>query len=139
MANGHKDARDPKLTHSVQTFDGDGLPSVTLEGEKSDYEELLKRIDRLDRIAEELNSKSLEQAKQLKRWAAYLRPVLRRFVHAFDDPEGEENLEFWQRLEHKVGSSVYFSGWITAFCVFSSDGERTEAELEEPDEMVWSR
>ncbi|THV06930.1 hypothetical protein K435DRAFT_960179 [Dendrothele bispora CBS 962.96] len=117
---------------------GCGLPSVTLEGEKSDYEELLERIDRLDRIAEELDSKSLEQAKQLKRWAAYLRPVLRRFVRAFDDPEGEENLEFWQRVAHAVGggsSTPYFSGWITAFCVFSSDGKWIGGELEEPDEL----
>ena len=82
-----------------------GIPSVTLEGEKSDWERLLARLDKLDSFGEEP-----------KIWAALLRPILTRFVRAFD---GEPDVDFWSRVchYHRHGSGQsYLSGWITAFC-----------------------
>ncbi|KAF5344292.1 hypothetical protein D9758_012321 [Tetrapyrgos nigripes] len=117
---------------------GCGLPSVTLEGERSDYEELLKRIERLKDFAKDIETKNpgSEKVKQLRRWYDYLRPVLSRFAKAFDDPHGEENLDFWQRVADKEGggSSVpYFSGWINAFCVFDTEGRWIGGKLDESD------
>ena len=63
-----------------------GIPSVTLEGEKSDWERLLARLDKFDSFGEEP-----------KAWAAMLRPILTRFVRAF---EGEPDIDFWSRVCH---------------------------------------
>ena len=89
-----------------------GIPSVTIEGEKSDWERLLARLDKLDSFGEEP-----------KAWAAMLRPILSRFVRAFD---GEPDIDFWNRVchYHPQGSGpTYFSGWIAAVCVWSSQGK----------------
>lgn len=58
-----------------------------------------------------------------KAWAVLLRPVLRRFVAAFD---GEPDIEFWGKVCHlEDGGSgpASISGWITAFCVWDSEGK----------------
>lgn len=92
-----------------------GIPRVTLEGEKSDWEELVKRIEKLKEYGEETTA-----------WYRLLLPVLSRFVRAFDDPDGTENLDFWQKVCHRSGGGsgpTYFSGWLTAFCVFDADGK----------------
>ncbi|KAF8954844.1 hypothetical protein BDZ97DRAFT_1862717 [Flammula alnicola] len=89
-----------------------GIPSVTLEGEKSDWEKLLARIDKLDEFGPEPAA-----------WASLLRPILTRFVKAF---EGEPDVDFWGRVchYHSGGSGpTYLSGWITAFCVWTNEGK----------------
>ncbi|KIM34764.1 hypothetical protein M413DRAFT_450071 [Hebeloma cylindrosporum] len=88
-----------------------GIPSVTLEGEKSDWEKLLARVDKLEEFGVETTA-----------WAALLRPIFRRFVAAFD---GEPDVDFWGRVSHYTpgGSGpTYLSGWITAFCVWDHEG-----------------
>ena len=102
-----------------------GIPSVTLEGEKSDWERLLARLDKLDSFGEEP-----------KAWAAMLRPILTRFVRAFD---GEPDVDFWSRVchYHPQGSGpTYLSGWITAFCVWSSQGKWQGPSLSEPSRPI---
>jgi hypothetical protein len=89
-----------------------GIPSVTLEGDKSDWENLLSRLDKFRSFGPEPTA-----------WAALLDPVLRRFVKAFD---GEPDIDFWGRVCHyEYGGSgpTWLSGWITAFCVWSSEGK----------------
>ncbi|PPQ93915.1 hypothetical protein CVT25_008005, partial [Psilocybe cyanescens] len=89
-----------------------GIPSVTLEGEKEDWVKLLTRLDKMESFGYEP-----------KAWAALLRPVLRRFVAAFD---GEPDIEFWGKVCHlEDGGSgpASISGWITAFCVWDSEGK----------------
>ncbi|KAF9558289.1 hypothetical protein CPC08DRAFT_562706 [Agrocybe pediades] len=89
-----------------------GIPSVTLEGDRSDWAMILERVDKFDTFGEEP-----------KAWATLLRPILRRFVGAFD---GEPDLDFWGKVcHHYNGGSgpMYLSGWITAFCVWSNKGE----------------
>ncbi|KAH8915755.1 hypothetical protein BT69DRAFT_1271333 [Atractiella rhizophila] len=93
-----------------------GLPEVTLEGKKEDWEMLLSKLDRFDEFGEE----PFQFAKSL-------RPILRRFVGAFDDPEGEENKDFWNRIysASPLGSGEpEYSGWITAFSFWGKDGKR---------------
>ncbi|KAF8151805.1 hypothetical protein B0H34DRAFT_141105 [Crassisporium funariophilum] len=89
-----------------------GLPSVTLEGEKSDWENILSRLDKLEDFGPEPTA-----------WAAQLRAIISRFVKAFD---GQPDIDFWSRVchYHPQGSGpTYLSGWITAFCVWTNEGK----------------
>ncbi|KAJ3502541.1 hypothetical protein NLJ89_g8841 [Agrocybe chaxingu] len=89
-----------------------GIPSITLEGEKEDWEKILRRLDKLDEFGEEPTA-----------WAKMLRPILKRFVDAFDG--GKHDTEFWGRIcDYQEGSGVaYISGWITAFCFWDTKGK----------------
>ncbi|KDR79441.1 hypothetical protein GALMADRAFT_1240640 [Galerina marginata CBS 339.88] len=98
-----------------------GIPSVTLEGEKADWEKLLSRLDKLSEFGAEPTA-----------WAALLRPILTRFVKAFD---GDPDVDFWNRVchVHPGGSGPsYLSGWITAFCVWTNQGKWQGPSLTEP-------
>jgi len=88
-----------------------GIPSVTLEGERSDWVKLLEKIDKFEQFGKEPTA-----------WATLLRPIIRRFVQSFD---GEPDLDFWNKVCHRQnrGSGMtHMSGWITAFCVWSNKG-----------------
>jgi hypothetical protein len=91
-----------------------GIPKVTLEGDKEDWEELLRRIEKLKEFGE-----------QPTWWYNLLYPVLSRFVRAFDDPDSKENIEFWQRIVHwrNMSGDAILSGWVTAFCVWDTEGK----------------
>ncbi|KDR73964.1 hypothetical protein GALMADRAFT_157785 [Galerina marginata CBS 339.88] len=92
-----------------------GIPRVTLDGEKLDWERILARLEKLK-----------EYGLQAIAWYHLLRPVVARFVKAFDGPEVEENLDFWQKVAHYEGGGsgpTYLGGWITAFCVFDDKGK----------------
>ena len=102
-----------------------GIPSVTLEGEKSDWERLVTRLDKLDSFGEEP-----------KAWASLLRPILTRFVRAFD---GEPDIDFWSRVCHyhpQASGPTYLSGWITAFCVWSSTGKWQGPPISKPPAII---
>lgn len=61
-------------------------------------------------------------------WYHLLRPVISRFVRAFDNPEAKENIEFWQKVAHyDEGASglAWVTGWINVFCVFDDKGKWT--------------
>ncbi|KAJ6619232.1 hypothetical protein B0H10DRAFT_1182471 [Mycena sp. CBHHK59/15] len=91
-----------------------GIPRVTLEGDRRDWELVLGRLEKLK-----------EYGVQTIAWYHLLVPVISRFASAFDNPNGQENLEFWQKVASKEvegSGSSYWSGWITAFCVFDADG-----------------
>ncbi len=91
-----------------------GIPRVRLEGEKKDWENILERLEKLK-----------EYGVQSIAWYHLLVPVVSRFVKAFDEPDGRENVDFWQRVAHYDGGGsgpTWLSGWITAFCVFDAQG-----------------
>ncbi|KAI9566730.1 hypothetical protein HD554DRAFT_2174163 [Boletus coccyginus] len=91
-----------------------GIPRVTLEGEKRDWEDILHRLERLK-----------EYSVQTIAWYHLLRPILSHFVSAYDDPTSLKNLDFWNKVAHFTGGGSgpsYLSGWITAFCVFDEQG-----------------
>ncbi|PPQ71584.1 hypothetical protein CVT26_010552 [Gymnopilus dilepis] len=91
-----------------------GIPRVTLQGEKADWEKILSRLEKLK-----------EYGLQTIAWYHILRPIVTRFVKAFDAPDAQENLDFWQHVCHFEGGGSgprYTSGWITAFCVFDMKG-----------------
>ena len=101
-----------------------GLPSVTLLGEKTDWELIYHRLDKLETLG-------LEPSQ----FCSLLRPVLSRFVNSFDEPASEDTINFWQRIAHyHWGGSgpSYYSGWITAFCFWNKDGKSLHA-IDPPD------
>lgn len=88
-----------------------GIPSVTLEGERSDWEDIYRRLDRLYELGDEPSV-----------WAEMLRPILRRFIRAFD---GDPDLTFWDHVAHRASEYCGqddLSGWLTAFCVWDTHG-----------------
>ncbi|KAK3695834.1 hypothetical protein B0T22DRAFT_373112 [Podospora appendiculata] len=90
-----------------------GIPSVTLLGERADWEKLLGRLDGLPRLGKEPTT-----------FATLLRPIIRRFIASFDNPADSELLDFWARsvdVEEGSGADT-LSGWITAFCFWDSKG-----------------
>ncbi|MCJ1477257.1 hypothetical protein MMC13_005928 [Lambiella insularis] len=92
-----------------------GIPSVKLLGEKSDWEEILTRLERLPTFG-----------KQPSQWYHLLRPVLLNFIKSFKQPDSKEIKAFWQKIaHHQDGGSgpSYYSGWITAFCFWGGDGK----------------
>ena len=92
-----------------------GIPRVTLEGEKKDWQLILDRLEKLKEYGEETAA-----------WYDLLVPVISRFVRAFDNPDAQANLHFWQKVAHHEGGGsgpTYLAGWINAFCVFDKDGK----------------
>jgi len=99
-----------------------GIPRVTLEGEKRDWEKILERLEKLKEFGLETIA-----------WYHLLVPVISRFVKAFDDPDVQSNVDFWQNVAHyEPGGSgpSYYSGWVTAFCVFNDKGKWLGPRLE---------
>ncbi|KAJ8111039.1 hypothetical protein OPT61_g6265 [Boeremia exigua] len=94
-----------------------GIPSVTLLGERNDWEKLLDKLNKLTELGKEPTT-----------FAEILRPVLRNFIATFDaqpDPS-VEILDFWAKIADRrsYGSGPsYLSGWITAFCMWDEDGK----------------
>ena len=98
-----------------------GIPFVTLEGEKSDWENILLRIEKLKEFGPEPEA-----------WARLLRPILTRFVQAFD---GQPDVNFWGRVCHhhtQFSGPSYISGWLTAFCVWNRHGRWQGPRLTPP-------
>ncbi|KAJ7455496.1 hypothetical protein FB451DRAFT_1277961 [Mycena latifolia] len=92
-----------------------GIPRVTIEGEKADWVDILGRLEKLK-----------EYGIETIAWYHLLRPVIARFVAAFDNPNGQENTDFWKKVAHfeSLGSGPdYYSGWINAFNVFGEQGD----------------
>jgi hypothetical protein len=75
-----------------------GLPSVTLLGQKSDWERLATKAERLVTFGEEP-----------KLWYGLLKPVLENFVSSFDTPDSAGTKDFWQKIAHRqAGSGVSY-------------------------------
>jgi len=87
-----------------------------LEGTREDWEDILRRADRI-----------VQYGDECVLWHRMLVPVLQRFVATFDDPglDKSETRMFWESMVQykKPGSGTpYFSGWLTAFCAFDVNG-----------------
>jgi hypothetical protein len=90
-----------------------GIPRVTLEGEKSDWVDILGRLEKLK-----------EYGMETIAWYHLLCPVISRFVAAFDAPTSQDNVEFWQKvahLHHPSSGRSYYSGWINTFNAFDKE------------------
>lgn len=94
-----------------------GIPSVTLLGEKADYEDILGRLDKL-----------ADYGKEPEQFASMLKRVLTYVIRSFDEPQGGTVKDFWTRILKWNRSSLsggdYWTGWAVAFCFWDADGDR---------------
>ncbi|KAF7341246.1 hypothetical protein MVEN_01860200 [Mycena venus] len=92
-----------------------GIPRVTLEGDRSDWVNILERLRKLK-----------EYGIETIAWYHLLHPIISAFINAFDAPESEDNVDFWQRVvrypQRNMSGPSSYSGWINAFTVFSKKG-----------------
>jgi hypothetical protein len=103
---------------------GCGFPSVTLQGEKSDWEKILCRVDRL-----------LEYGKEAEEWNLLLKTAIKQMILSFDQPEDQGTKNFWMQACHLVGSNGpnsqgTLSGWLTAFCFWKPGAKRVHGYVE---------
>jgi hypothetical protein len=92
-----------------------GIPSVTLLGEKADWVEICRRIDKLASFG-----------KETEQFSLLLAPILDYFIRTFDNAEDAKVVDFWTKIAHQYSNSSgpsYLSGWITAFCFWDSKGK----------------
>jgi hypothetical protein len=92
-----------------------GIPSVTLLGEKADWVEIRRRVDKLASFG-----------KETEQFSLLLAPILDYFIRTFDNTEDAKVVEFWTKIAHQHSNSSgpsYLSGWITAFCFWDSKGK----------------
>lgn len=104
-----------------------GLPSVTLEGERKDWVKLRESVERLGDFGEECVE-----------WRALLRVVLEKFVECFDNPDAQGSKDFWNRIatHESMGSGPsYWNGWISAFCMWGSEGKRLRPDTSFVEQM----
>lgn len=67
-----------------------GIPSVTLLGQKTDWQLIYSRLDKLETFGAEPSQ-----------FCKLLRPVISHFIDSFDNPTSDEIISFWQRIAHK--------------------------------------
>jgi len=104
---------------------GCGFPSVTLQGEKSDWEEILLKVQRLAKYG-----------PQMTEWTRLLIPIIQHMIASFTQPTSPDIKNFWLRAVHSAGSDGSMglrtlSGWITALCFFTETGKRTPEYTDE--------
>jgi Domain of unknown function (DUF4419) len=98
---------------------GCGFPSVTLLGERADWEEILRRVRKLPKYG-----------SQPTEWSLLLIPIIKLMIESFDQPDSQQVKDFWLRACHSAGQNgsggdfETVSGWVTAFCFWSEDGTR---------------
>ncbi|PVH99199.1 hypothetical protein DM02DRAFT_629596 [Periconia macrospinosa] len=90
-----------------------GIPSVTLLGEKEDWEDIARRIEKLKTYGEEP-----------ARFGSLLKPILREMVASFD-ADNTVKSTFWSRIvDHHGGSGKdTIDGWITCFAFWNEEGK----------------
>lgn len=90
-----------------------GIPSVTLLGERADWEGMVTKLDKLQQLGDEP-----------ARFAQLLRPILNHFVLSFDSPESPDVLDFWGRSAERHGGSGIdqLTGWVSAFIFWNKQG-----------------
>ena len=80
---------------------GCGIPNITLTGEKKDWQEILARLNTLDKLG-------------LTDWKNTLIPIITEFINVFDN---HINTAFWQSIYKSATeyNAFYISGWIIKF------------------------
>ena len=106
-----------KKTFSYVGETGCGIPSICITGSKKDWQEILKKLDMLDKIG-------------LANWAKNLRPIIIEFINTF---EGKQNKIFWQNIYKNASeyNGFYISGWIIKFFPYVKELEESDGVYDE--------
>ncbi|CAL8075337.1 unnamed protein product [Orchesella dallaii] len=93
-----------------------GIPFIFIEGTEWDWKNILRRLKKLKKY-------------DLQPWYDVLHPIIKKFVAAM---KRKNHPKFWRAIvDRQAGAGVnYISGWITAFCVFDSEGNWHHGFLE---------
>ncbi|KAL1610606.1 hypothetical protein SLS60_002276 [Paraconiothyrium brasiliense] len=96
-----------------------GIPSVTLLGEETDWQNILDRLDFLSTFAKD--------HPELVIWQSSLKGIVRHMVQTFKAPDSPDVVRFWQRAVHSFRDDYsgvkQISGWVLAFCYWDTDGK----------------
>ncbi|KAJ7059501.1 hypothetical protein C8F01DRAFT_1370422 [Mycena amicta] len=103
-----------------------GIPRITIEGTREDWVLIVQRLEKLK-----------EYGVETIAWYHLLRPVIARFVDAFDPVERgkPEHRDFWRNIAHHTpprfgcAGEDYLSGWLNAFNAFNEEGKWLGNEL----------
>lgn len=112
------DTRQPYFNYGVSY--GCGLPSVTLLGEREDWDRLRGRLWEI----------ATSRREGVEKFADQLETVLDNFVNSFDNPTSSDVIRFWKDIVfYKDGRSGtrYLSGWLSKFCFWSEEGEEIQS------------
>jgi len=93
-----------------------GMASIHLLGEKSDWEDILRRVERVPTFGQEA-----------LQWSKFLMPVIKSVISSIESPDLPQTEEFWRLACHLDGVDVgndkqTLTGWTTAFCFWSDSG-----------------
>ncbi|CAK7235142.1 hypothetical protein SCUCBS95973_009168 [Sporothrix curviconia] len=103
-----------------------GLPSVTLQGAVDDWEEILRKLDRLS-----------EFGPQAVAYRNQLTPILHRFISSFTEPDSASTRSFWNQIVTATGPNPVcpgtpahdtVSGWLSGFFYWDAVGYRLERQ-----------
>jgi hypothetical protein len=92
-----------------------GIPSVTLLGDKADWINIRRRLDKLSQFG-----------KEPEQFATLLCPILDYFIRTFENVDDPKVMDFWTKIADARSNSSgpsYLSGWITAFCFWNGEGK----------------
>jgi len=109
-----------------------GIPSVTVLGEKQDYEDILARVQTI---------KNGGYGGEAMEFGHMVSVVLSGFLLTFEDPEGDESRSFMRQMIWNAGRGFegndcvgdagdgatpekrgWYNGWITTFCYWDETG-----------------
>ncbi|KAM3513427.1 hypothetical protein MY11210_002907 [Beauveria gryllotalpidicola] len=110
-----------------------GLPRVTLLGTRQDWDKLQAKLDRL-----------IDFGPEAAAYAESLRPIFKRFVRTFDEPNSKEIKTFWRqivRAEHHFtcgrGAIEYtVTGWLTGLLHWDEHGNLRVSQRQSKDEKA---
>ncbi|KAF7927156.1 hypothetical protein BELL_0307g00030 [Botrytis elliptica] len=93
-----------------------GIPTVTLLGEVSDWEEILRRLDKLESFG--------SAHEELIEWKEMLTLVIQNMILTFENPGAIARVDFWSKIAHihNLSGGSTLSGWVTVFCAFNENG-----------------
>lgn len=96
---------------------GCGIPEVTLEGTLEDWKSVYERLG-------SFTDYELPNASTMRTWSSMLRYIVNKFIRSY---EGDVDTDFWDRVIVNTplgsGDQKRFSGWISAFSAFDSNGD----------------
>lgn len=86
-----------------------GIPAVTVEGTRLDWEKILARVQTLAQFG-------------LGWWTSAVEPIIRHFIDAV---EGKVDLGFWQSLykQKHASGGPYLSGWLIKLLPYLNGGD----------------
>jgi hypothetical protein len=107
-----------------------GIPSITLSGVQKDWELLVQKLDRIERLG-----------NQPATYSRRLRPILNRFVTTFQDPNSRDVRNFWdnailQRSQSSQGLSRALTGWLNGFLYWDTTGRTLENISQSDTQMI---